>query len=231
MAKSSQEDPYLKILVIDFETGGVKENENPATELAVTILDTKNLRYERPISLLFEPYYDVNLTYDDNALLKTGIDMDLLADKGVPPKEVLAMFIEQAEKANPSRQSKLKPIIGGHNIEFDIAFLLASANFCKIDLSKYVSGRKYGKTFIPSSIDTQKLALLSHIGNPDLVNHKLSSVAQFLNIDYSDGHRASHDVITTCEVLIYYLARMSDSFGASGAKVSTSQKKRYSIPL
>lgn len=223
-------ESYFSMLVFDFETGGYKPDKNAVTELAVSVLDGKTLSYTKPVGLLAAPYYDPKLTYEQQALDVTGISIQLLEDEGVPIKELVQLIVDHAVIANPSGSIKTKPLLVGHNVIFDIGFLIAIFNFCKVNLSKYVATKEISSKEVQYGFfDTMHFAQIAH--PTEILNHKLGTVAEFLGIEYDDGHRAAHDVKVTAEVASHYLSGLRGGKTTSKNEVSDSRRLRYQLPL
>ena len=77
--------------------------------------------------------------------------------------------------------------IVGHNVSFDIRFLEQLF-------------KRYGYSFDCEYIDTLKFAKQFY---PNALNHKLTTLAEYLNIDIKEAHRALADVETTVWLLRY----------------------------
>lgn len=105
----------------------------------------------------------------------TGIHDGMVMDKGIDIKDALEEFDRFIGDA----------ILIGHNVNFDISFLN----------DKYQ--KQLYKSLTNDYIDTLRLSrrLL-----PGLPNYKLSTVVQYLQIEYSGHHRALADVKMTLEV-------------------------------
>lgn len=84
-------------------------------------------------------------------------------------------------------------VIVAHNAPFDMKFLLINAQACGINVKAPV-------------IDTLALCRTLY---PDSPNHKLGTVAEYLNIDLEDAHRSLSDVTATANILIKSIAYLN----------------------
>lgn len=53
------QSPLKKILVFDFETGGLDYKTNPITEMAIVAIDVETLKIEEEFSIVFKPQFDL----------------------------------------------------------------------------------------------------------------------------------------------------------------------------
>ena len=104
----------------------------------------------------------------------TGITNEML-NKGKNIDIVLNEFLEFAEN----------DILIAHNANFDINFLYDKS---KMHINQYMKN---------DFIDTMRIAKKIL---PNLPNYKLSTLAQYYNVDYSNAHRGLVDVKITYEV-------------------------------
>lgn len=201
---------YKNYVVLDFETGGLDPRKNATTEFAGLILDGFSLESKETYTSLIKPYSN-ELTYDSAALNGTGITMEML-ETGDDIKNVVNEIKDLFLKATTTKGEKYKPVIVGHNVQFDIGFLSQLFLFCKEDLSKYIGGRLdiYG-TFYPSFIDTVEMTALGYGNDEDLKNWKLGNVCSHVGIELNDAHRAMNDVYATSELLKFYIKRLRNS--------------------
>ena len=57
--------PYGRILVYDIETGGLKEDYNSITEIAIVAVDFTTLEIEEEFTVAIKPYMDLSFMCDD----------------------------------------------------------------------------------------------------------------------------------------------------------------------
>jgi DNA polymerase III epsilon subunit-like protein len=154
----SKINPYI---IFDFETGGLDCTKNAATEIALLCVDGATFKEIGRYESYIHPYI---AEYDPKALQYTNITMDMLVAEGkqldVVFKEVAMFFKEMKEKTSNSHTKK--PILVGHNAQFDIGFLQACFKASKLDLSTLVDGAKnfFGQ-YQPNYIDTVTLSKLA----------------------------------------------------------------------
>jgi DNA polymerase III alpha subunit (gram-positive type) len=211
--------------IFDFETGGLTSIKNPMTELGAIGIAGDTLEEIDRYALLAKPYYDAALIYEPQALQVTGISIDLLLAEGVDIKLIVDRAIEHFEKLNPSKSFKYKPFIVGHNVIFDIGFLKAIFEFCKKDLTKYISGDKdRNGTFIPHYIDTLQLAKMTFGHDESMPNYKLGTVVEKFGLSQTEAHRSMSDIVPTKDILIQCIKKLRSS-GQSMEEVN----KQYSF--
>ncbi|MFT8469636.1 MAG: 3'-5' exonuclease [Oenococcus sp.] len=80
------------------------------------------------------------------------------------------------------------PTVVGHNIRFDNQVLKQTLRYYGLPVPHYVS------------LDTVSISRKFH---PDMVNHKLDTVASELGLDLEHHHNASFDAQAAAEILIY----------------------------
>jgi DNA polymerase III epsilon subunit-like protein len=217
-------------IVIDFETGGLLFDKNPITEIGVLAIDFFDFKKLGEYSSLVKPYDDT-LIYDKGAAEATGITREKCEKEGKECKIVWKEFLDFVSISQVSKGAKWKPIIIGHNIGFDIGFLLIQAELHKTDLSKYFDGFKTPKgEFVPFTFDTQRLSYVSLGNDKDLLNNKLGTVAAAFGVELFDAHRALADVHATADVFIEHGLRTRNS-GKSTAGVADNRKIRKNFPL
>lgn len=162
-------------VVFDLETTGLNiEGEDKITEIAaIKIVDGKK-------SELFETLINPEKTIPYEVSLKTGITNEMVQNM---PKigEVVADFFKFIEGS----------MLVGHNaIAFDIPFLNANVKNYKYKI----------KDDIPV-YDTLKIARKT-IQTPSR-EYRLEKLAEFLNVDLTNAHRAKYDTLATTEIFLY----------------------------
>lgn len=209
-------------IVFDFETGGLDSRKNPVTEIALISLDGKDLKKINDYQSLIGPYDD-KLIYEQKALDYTGITMDMLNDEGKGIVEVAKEVFEKLKEAN-NRQEKspgLKPVLVGHNVQFDIGMLhhLMEWGFkdTGISANQKLSEVLHGTTdhygnFHPTYLDTWLFGKLWFQGEGEMTNYKLGTLVDKLGIDINNAHRAMNDVVSTAEVLRVGITTLRNGF-------------------
>lgn len=223
-------NPYI---ILDFETGGVKGGkENAITEVAMLCVDGGTFmevgRYESYV----QPY--IGYEYEDKALEYTGITMDLLRAEGKPLLQVGNEMCELIKKwhSETSNTHTKKPVVVGHNIQFDISFLQQVMKESKNDISKYFDGKLdfYGK-YYPDYLDTKRLAMLAFSNDDNFTSFKLGNCIQKVGLNLTDAHKAINDVIATKEMLIKFVNRLRNETGKEGGEDNIRLRQNYVFQL
>lgn len=206
-------------MVFDFETGGLDSNKNPALEFAGIWLDPYDFKEITRYEAVIKPFSDMPI--DEKALQANGITHEELS-QGTDVNKVVAEIIERTEMANKGRMKFRKCVMVGHNVQFDIGFMMQIFNFTKNDMSKIFLGAKgYGKAaWFPSFFDTQNLAMLSYADKPEITSLNLSKCCENESIDLVDAHRAMNDTEATKDLFISYMIKMRGGSFNSGGKVA-----------
>lgn len=222
---------HTTFIVVDVETGGLDYEKNALTEIGALAINGFDFSQKENFCTLISPYYDKTLTYDDRALQVTGITIEKLQREGVDVRVAFNNFIDFVKKNTSFHDKKWKPILCGHNIGFDVGFIIKTANLCKVDLSLYFDGfLTPGKTFVPFTLDTQRLSYISHGNDENLKNNKLITLAEEFKVELNDAHRAMADVYATADVLINYFKRIRSNQSQS-IEVKNQAKIRNNFPL
>ncbi|GAA0735791.1 3'-5' exonuclease [Clostridium oceanicum] len=164
-------DIFNEFVVIDFETTGLDSTDDKIIEIGA--LKYKNGKIIDEYSTLVNPEIHIpnkiwNLTFISDEAVKNKPIINECIGK-------LIDFIDDL------------PIVG-HNIDFDIGFLLANSYYVK---------RRIGSKY---KIDTVKLSRKIF---KKLPNHKLPTIKKHLNLDL-DSHRASSDCQVCAEIYLRY---------------------------
>lgn len=105
-----------KLIITDFETGGLKYKEHPITQAAFVVIDPKSRAILDTYETFVKPYQDLVIT--PKALEASRVTMEQI-ESGVDYLVLMAKMIELAKKHTVG---KTKPIFIGHNFTFDIDF-------------------------------------------------------------------------------------------------------------
>lgn len=191
-------------LVYDFETGGLKSTKNAIVEVAMVAIAGDSLKEIGRFETKIQYQYSHLLQYEDAAMKVHGITIEELMN-GMPVKEAMQAIVSLFEEAKKHCIGKFaKPILVGHNIQdFDNDFLMALADYCKVDLSKLLTGRKdhYGN-FQPASIDTLHLARMKWQDDDTMNDFKLATAIEKSGLELSDAHRAMNDVLANKDLFV-----------------------------
>lgn len=204
------------LLVIDVETGGLDKKDRhhaqlfPVTEFAGVGLDGISLE-EIPYS--YDNYvhpYDAALIYSEEASTVTGITRALCEEKGIPLRDLVNDIVTLITTANLHNSKSARPILVGHNVQFDINFLVDIFRRAEVDLSNLLAGeRDASGNWYPHFIDTITLAqqCWGEITDTD-TKFNLGACCRKAGIDHIDAHRAMNDVVATADLLRYFVARL-----------------------
>lgn len=192
-------------IVIDLETGGVDETENPIMQIAYEVLDhTGRLLTEHTYNELVKPYG--NLKIEEAAVNVHGISVKRAKKEGVPINVALKKLLDLCVKLNPSFRSKGRkfklPTIVAHNAEFEMDFL--AENFDNI------LGENFYQYVEAVPMDTLKLGRMAY---PDKSTHKLGVLAKEMGIVLTDAHDAMSDVKATRAVFTELMNRVQNVSG------------------
>lgn len=224
---SAKINPYI---VLDFETGGLEGSKNPVTEIAMLCVSGVDLMEIGRYSSYYKPY--IGYEYDKKALEYTNITLDKLENEGkemkVVMEEVTTLIKEWHSKTSNTHTKK--PILVGHNIQFDISFLQQCFKESKLDISKYLDGKLdfHGK-YYPNYIDTMTLSKLAFGGDESFTSFKLGNCIQKAGQSLVDAHKAINDVIGTKELLIHFVNKLRSSGGVMKNEEKISFREKFRL--
>lgn len=180
----------INYFVFDLETGGLDADLHCITEVSFAILNNE-FEIITDFTKLVKPYNfkENDLTYTQTALDITGLTIEMLEEEGQEIKKILLEFKKALLSA---KKGKIKPIICGHNVKFDITFL--KSNFTNV--LNYNIEEDLGII-----LDTLSLCYFCDI---EQENYKLDSLAKKLNLSQTQAHRSLSDVYTTIDLLKYF---------------------------
>lgn len=123
----------------------------------------------------FQVLINPNVKIPSNITNLTGITNEMIQEEGINYKTALSFFYDFIDN----------DILVAHNANFDINFLYDKFEF-------YIDSQ-LTNDFIDTMEISRKLL-------PDLPTHKLSTLAKYFNIDYTNAHRGLNDVKITFEL-------------------------------
>lgn len=194
-----------QIICLDFETGGLNCQKNPATSVAYQAFNLSDYKDILEFSTYIQPY--ANLETEQSALNYSNTTYEQIAS-GINYKDVVKRMEEDFSLAN-SNGSKCKPILLGHNIPFDIGFLCYMFKLAKSDISKYLDCKKdcFGNE-VPTYIDTTTLSRMKWGNDLEMANFKLSTCIDKAGMELHDAHNAMNDVRGTKGLFLYLTDNM-----------------------
>lgn len=174
-------------VVVDVETAGFNSKRDALLEIAAVILlfnEEGELQPVETVDCHVEPFPGANL--DEKSLEFTGIDPYHPFRFAKPESEAMPIIfkpVRQAVKENACTRA----ILVGHNPSFDLAFLNAAAERCKIKRNP----------FHPfSSFDTATMGGLAY-GQTVLAR---AAIAAGIEWDQEQAHSAKYDAERTAEL-------------------------------
>jgi len=178
-------------VVIDVETAGFNAQTDALLELAASVLhldeDTGDFSIDETIQFNIEPFEGANL--EPKALEFTGIDPTNPLRGAVDEDEALKSLFKLVRKKMKAAGCQ-RAIIVAHNASFDLGFLNAATERCKIKRSPF-------HAFV--SFDTTTLAGLA-LGQTVLAKACIAANIEFNN---SEAHSALYDTERTAELFCH----------------------------
>lgn len=224
-----------RLVVFDFETGGLDATKNPAMELAMVSANKYDFAEELSYTTLIKPYKDLegnDLEYHPKALEVHGIEISETKEKGVSTKQVVSDVIAflKDKQVRVANHPTSRPILCGHNVMFDVGFLQQLFWVEGKELSDYVLSNN-GEIIV---WDTQQIAeqLWNDADDKD-IKYSLTACFERAGLGTFMAHRALPDVRSTLELLKWIIGAMRSGEGVSGEdkpKSTEVKKKRINKP-
>jgi len=178
-------------VVIDVETAGFNAQTDALLELAASVLHldeaTGDFSIDETIQFNIEPFEGANL--EPKALEFTGIDPTNPLRGAVDEDEALKGLFKLVRKKMKAAGCQ-RAIIVAHNASFDLGFLNAATERCKIKRSPF-------HAFV--SFDTTTLAGLA-LGQTVLAK---ACIAANIDFNNSEAHSALYDTERTAELFCH----------------------------
>lgn len=174
-------------IVFDCETGGLDHNKNPITQIALLTLDGSTLKEINRFETFIAPYD--NLKIEKVTLEITGFTMKEI-ESGVSKKEAVNLLSDYIKSSTTNYHPSNKPIMVGHNVQFDMGFIGSLFEREGKDIYEIVSR---------TQVDTMVLAKMY---SPKKSNKsiRLGNVCEWFDIELKNAHSAMPDVIATAEL-------------------------------
>ena len=187
-------------VVVDVETGGFNPKRDALLEIAAVILGFDPQGRLHPIethAFHVEPFQGANL--DEKSLEFTGIDPYHPFRFAKPEDEALRLIFKPIRHA-VKESACTRAILVGHNPSFDLGFVNAAAERCKIKRNP----------FHPfSSFDTATMAGLA-FGQTVLAR---AAIAAGMDWDQEQAHSARYDAERTAELFCMIVNRWDTEIG------------------
>jgi ribonuclease T len=189
-------------VVVDVETGGFNPKRDALLEIAAVILDFNEQGQLQPSethACHVEPFQGANL--DEKSLQFTGIDPYHPFRFAKPEEEALRVIFKPVRRAVKD-SACTRAILVGHNPSFDLSFVNAAADRCKIKRNP----------FHPfSSFDTATMAGLA-FGQTVLAR---AAMVAGLSWDQEQAHSAKYDAERTAELFCTIVNRWDAAIGVN----------------
>lgn len=209
-----------KIIVFDFETGGLDPEKNFAMELGLITMDQVSFQEEIQYETLIKPYTGLAgklLSLDPRAFQVHGISLARCDKDGRSTEDVVKQLIALFKQVRPPRDTTglNRPILAGHNVMFDVGFLKYLFVLHGQRLSDYVLSNN-GEIIV---WDTQQLAgqMWNTKGEG---KYNLGACCERAGLGNFLAHAALSDVRVTADLLRYFLNALRD-----GKAPETTEKK------
>jgi ribonuclease T len=194
-------------VVVDVETAGFNPKRDALLEIAAVLLDYDEqgqLQISETHACHVEPFQGANL--DEKSLQFTGIDPYHPFRFAKPEDEALRLIFKPVRRAVKD-SACTRAILVGHNPAFDLSFVNAAADRCKVKRNP----------FHPfSSFDTATMAGLA-FGQTVLAR---AAVAAGLDWDQGQAHSAKYDAERTAELFCTIVNRWDTAIGVADARVA-----------
>lgn len=198
-------------IVLDVETGGFSEKENPITEIAMIALNGYDLSEMNRLDFFIKNYD--NLKVEKKALQVTGIKMSDIAN-GVEKRKGFKMIKDFVVDNSVNLSPKNLPIMVAHNSKFDKKFV---KSFLERNNSEFT------KLFQSETLCTQMMSKMFLGENKRL---RLENCCERVGIKISNAHRAMNDTKATADLFRFYIKSMRNVEASSSGTSKKEQKSR-----
>lgn len=198
--------------VLDCETGGFKEDENPITQIAISIIEPTKFAILEKYETFIKPYEGLIIT--TSAINASKVSMSEI-NEGMDYKNVLADMIKLFQRHTSKGSNPQRPIIVGHNTQFDIRFIKKLFSYGSKELFDFVDPFFYDTLRMIKDYETNVK------GSNNLVN-KLEIVCARYGIELKGAHGAAQDVEATQAIFTLLMKRFR---GTKGEKTTITKQE------
>ena len=221
-----------KLACFDFETSGLDSKKNIVMEFAIVTSDQINFEPEVRYSELIKPY-DVNGNspiYEKKALEVHGISLAETESKGETKEKFVQNCIKLFKNLNMTRNKhwSARPILCGHNVVFDVSFLIQIFKECGEDLTKHVLSNN-DQIVVWDSL--QLSMQLHNNGSNDGFKYSLKDCFTREGFGEFMAHRALPDTEATLKLIGALINRMRGNSSKIKPNESISQEKSVGMEI
>lgn len=189
----------------DCETGGLDCNLNPITQIAMICVNFDTLEIIHKFDTFIKPYN--NLALNPESIEKTMVTLNDL-QQAPDSKQVLSDIIKFAKLSKgDAKGEQNRPILIGHNVGFDIAFLTKLFEFHNKNIFDYFSANNG----VINNMDTMSL-FRNQFRKINKIT--LTNCLEIAKLTITDAHGAMNDTLATLN-LFRWLRSQSGSAGAA----------------
>lgn len=172
-----------KLLVLDFETGGLDPATDAICSLAAVVY---NDGPEETLHLLID---DPEGAKNPDAMAVHGITQEDINATGVGPW----VAVQRLKAMLQRNDMRGRVVLAGHNLTFDVGFLRRLYR---------LAGEDYRAQFMYGGLDTKSAALMfEQAGRLRFDSSSLVDVAPALGVKHEGAHDALADAVVTAKVL------------------------------
>lgn len=174
----------MKLLFLDTETGGLDPSKNSLLQVGLIAYDYDNGCICDKLSInIKENIYHVN----PYALKYNGLNLCDIYESGVTKEEAVKKIINFIKN-----NFENKPILVGHNINFDKNMLNELFNQCNYDINDYINYRM---------LDTMSLIWALHLlGKLPIEACSSDGAFEYFQIEVKQRHHALDDCMATLKL-------------------------------
>lgn len=207
-------------IILDNETGGIDINKNPITQFAAIGIDSRTLKEISRIEFYIQPYNGLEIT---EASLEATLVNIKDVEAGMKLEDAIEAITKFCKTVAGSSHNTRKPVIVGHNVAFDIAFLEKAFELAGKDMSKCFAQNNG----IYLHIDTLQLSRLKWgigLKSDDNQSFNLTNCMMRAGIEMVDAHGAMNDVLATKALLEFFSASFQ---GSDKVEVEIDEGERF----
>lgn len=219
---------YSNYFCFDVETGGLDSQKNPITNIALIIVDSKTLEEKARWYTFVKPYAD--LIIEKKAIEGTLVKMSDIK-KGIRVEEMVDKIIKIAlsgddiiKQKNGKYADMYKLVFLGHNVTFDIAFLMKAFEIANKE-KQFLNIFSHNNN-IPNYVDTMKMMKVKIDGMSEKQSLSLTNCCKIVGIDLVDAHGALPDTIATYQLFKHITL---EARGNKGKAIKVIEKKAREI--